>query len=534
MSNKSSNPAGETSKKHPSAFNPPVLIFNIIVAAAGAIMGMEMITRIGIATNTSIIGALVAILIARIPIKLFGKFLDINNQNLIQTATSGGTFSAANSLLLPIGIPWLLGYPELTIPMLIGSSLALFIDATMVYWIFDSRVFPGEFPWPPGIAAAEAITAAAEKGKRGLLLVAGGVAGVVGTHFGIPMDLLGISWIGNIWALTMFGIGLIISGYSTALFGIDIGEIYLPHGIMIGAGLVALYQIITIIRGKEQLTAEGEGLVTTVTDREMGKGLGRGVGLFLIVAIILAIITGLMAEMPLWQFVLWVVFASVAAILSELFVGLSAMHAGWFPAFATALIFLVLGMFLGFPPIPLAILVGFTATTGPAFADMAYDLKAGWLLRGEGEDPEFEKEGRKQQYFTELISFAVAIAVVAFAHEFYFEQELFAPVNHAYVATIEAGAEPEVALYLLYGAIPGAIVQLIGGPARQLGVLFATGALIAMPIGGFTVLAGILIRLIVIKKYGQEGQDQLYVLGAGSIAGAALYNFFVNTLQIAD
>ena len=46
------------------------------------------------------------------------------------------------------------------------------------------------------------------------------------------------------------------------------------------------------------------------------------------------------------------------------------MHAGWFPAFATALIFLIVGMLLGFPDLPLAILVGFTAATGPAFADM--------------------------------------------------------------------------------------------------------------------------------------------------------------------
>ncbi|MFW6029253.1 MAG: OPT/YSL family transporter [Halanaerobiales bacterium] len=524
----------ELPEKHPSAFNPPILITNIILAAIGAIIGMEMITRVGIATNTSVVGALVAIIIARIPLRLFKQFTEINNQNLLQTGMSGGTFAAANSLLLPIGIPWLLGYPELTIPMLIGASVALIIDATMIYWMFDSPVFPGEFAWPPGIAAAEAIKAAAKKGKQGLMLVIGIVGGVTGTHFGIPMDLLGISWIGNIWALTMFGIGLIVSGekISKSLFGLNIGEIYLPHGIMIGAGLVALYQIIRIMTSDDKGSESLKQLKTTVSNKEMSTSMGKGISLFLVVALFLAIISGLLAHMSAGKFVLWIIFAAIAAILSELFVGLSAMHAGWFPAFATALIFLVLGMFLGFPPVPLAILVGFTATTGPAFADMGYDLKAGWILRGEGKYPEFEKEGRKQQYFSELISFVVAIAVVAFAHEFYFNQGLFAPVNRAYVATIEAGVNPEIIRYLIYGAIPGAIVQFIGGPARQLGVLFATGALIANPVGGVTVLVGILIRIVVIQKYGEEGQNSLYVLGAGSIAGAALYNFFTDTLSI--
>ena len=87
------------------------------------------------------------------------------------------------------------------------------------------------------------------------------------------------------------------------------------------------------------------------------------------------------------------------ALVSELIVGVSAMHSGWFPGFATALLFLIIGMMLGFPTLPLAILAGFTASTGPAFSDMGNDLKAGWLLRGKGVDPELEKAGRKRQYF---------------------------------------------------------------------------------------------------------------------------------------
>lgn len=42
----------------------------------------------------------------------------------------------------------------------------------------------------------------------------------------------------------------------------------------------------------------------------------------------------------------------------------------WFPAFAVALITLIIGILLGFPPIAPGLLVGFGASTGPEFADM--------------------------------------------------------------------------------------------------------------------------------------------------------------------
>ena len=210
------------------------------------------------------------------------------------------------------------------------------------------------------------------------------------------------------------------------------------------------------------------------------------------------------------------------------------MHSGWFPAFATALIFLVLGLLFGFPPNALALLVGFTASTGPAFADMAYDLKAGWILRGKGQNPPYELQGRKQQYLTELISFLVAILIVALVHRFYFEQDLFPPVDRVYVATIQAGVNASVARHLLIWALPGALIQLAGGPSRQLGVLFATGLLITQGAlsAGITVLVGLLIRCIVVRKYKENGQKTLYILGAGFIAGSALYSFFASTLNL--
>ena len=238
------------------------------------------------------------------------------------------------------------------------------------------------------------------------------------------------------------------------------------------------------------------------------------------------------AEMSVPKLIIWVIFAAFSAIASELIVGMSAMHSRWFPGFATALIFLLVGMMIGFPKIPLGILAGYTAATGPAFSDMAYDLKCGYILRGNGADPEFERAGRKQQYIAEIISFCVAFVVVLAMFNTYFEQDMFAPVSRTFVTTIDAGSSPEIAKWLLIFAIPGAIIQFIGGPKKQLGVLFATGLLVGTTITGITVIVALIFRIIVVKMKGEEGQSILYILGAGSIAGSALYSFFTSTLQL--
>ena len=177
-------------KKHPSAWDPAIMLLNILVSVIGSIIGLELIARLGISTNTSIIGALFAIIIARIPLKVFQKYKDINTQNLVQTAMSGATFAASNGIFLSIGIPYLLGRHDLVIPMLVGASLAVIIDATILYKVFDTEMFPAKEAWAPGIAAAEAMLAVAEKGKNSVILMIGMVGGIVGKMVFRP-----ISWV---------------------------------------------------------------------------------------------------------------------------------------------------------------------------------------------------------------------------------------------------------------------------------------------------------------------------------------------------
>jgi uncharacterized oligopeptide transporter (OPT) family protein len=517
----------ERNTRHPSTFAPATFILLIVLCVFGAVIGVQLILQLGITPNTSIIGALVAMLLARVPGAIFARYRSIHVQNLAQSAISAATFGAANSLLLPIGVPFLLGRPDLILPMLIGAALSMLLDAYMLYRMFDTRVFPAAGTWPPGIAAAEAIRAGDAGGRRAALLGVGLLVGIAGSWLKIPMSAFGVAFIGNVWALTMFGIGLLIRGYALPVAGIDVAKLYVPHGAMVGAGLVALIQVGLLIARR----GGAHEIAGATDDTAMRRALGLGTIGYVAIAILIAVMGGLVTELSPGMLVAFVVYAAFAAFVHELIVGISAMHAGWFPAFAVALITLIIGILIGFPPVALGLLVGFSASTGPAFADMGYDLRAGFLLRGQGADPAFELDGRRQQLYAAMLAFLIAIPTVWLAHPGYFAQGLVPPVDKVYAATIQAGATADVAWALAIWAIPAAIIQFLGGPSRQLGILLATGLLIPNPMAGWAVLVGIAIRTLVLRFKGPEASGSMEVLAAGFIGGDALYGFFDSVVK---
>ena len=420
--------------------------------------------------------------LARIPLNMFIRYRSIHMQNLAQSAISAATFGAGNALMLPIGIPFVLGRPDLVPALFAGVFLAMLINGYMLDRRFHFEVFPATGAWPPGAAAAEAIRAGDEGGRKAAIFGIGVLVGIIGNWLIAPavMSAFGVAFIGNIWALSMFGIGLLLRGYSTLLFGGifpggDIAKAYVPHGMMVGAGVVALIQVAIIILGRR--TARTDDASAMRTPAEVRHSLGMGSLAYLVVALLIGLLGGLAAQLSVGMLLLFLVYAAFAALVHELIVGLAAMHSGWFPAFAVALITLVIGMLIGFPPIALALLVGFSAATGPAFADMGYDLKAGFMLRGDGSDPAFERDGRRQQLLAAMFAFVIAGIVVLIAYPGFFAQNLVAPVDRVYVATIKAGASADVAWSLALWAIPGAIIQFLGGPRRQLGILLSTGLL---------------------------------------------------------
>ena len=64
--------------EHPKAYSPHILILNIVMSVLGAIIGLELIVRTGVAPNTSIVGALFAIIISRLPIAFLKKYQSIH------------------------------------------------------------------------------------------------------------------------------------------------------------------------------------------------------------------------------------------------------------------------------------------------------------------------------------------------------------------------------------------------------------------------------------------------------------------------
>lgn len=509
-------------------FNPATFIFLIILAIFGAIIGIQLLTTLGVTPNTAIIGALIAMLIARIPLFLLRRFRSVHVQNLAQSTISAATFGAANCLLMPIAIPYVFGRSDLVIPLFIGVSLAMLLDGYLLYRMFNTNIFPASGTWPPGVAAAEAIKAGDKGGRQAKILSVGIIVGAVGAWFRIPMAALGTAFIGNIWALFMLGVGFLLRGYSIELFKVNINELYIPHGIMVGAGLVALLQVIFMIKKKpkEQLTNKMAVQTEGADSKRISRSFTIGALGYMSISMFIAVIAGLYSEMSLPMLLLFICYAAFAAFVHEIIVGIAAMHSGWFPAFAVALITLIIGIVIGFSPVALVMLCGFSAATGPAFADMGYDLKAGYMLRNNGKDLAFETFGRRNQFFAASLAFLVAIPVVYFSFPHYFEIGAIPPVAKVYTATIQAGISPDVTKSLLLWAIPGAIIQLVGGPKRQMGVLLATGLLIANPLAGWAVMIGIVVRILIMKLAGEKWKTDMEVFAAGLIAGDAIFNFF--------
>ncbi|WP_371628204.1 OPT/YSL family transporter [Streptomyces sp. NBC_00341] len=512
-------------RRHPRALAPGNLILTVVLSLFGAVVGMQLLATLGITPSTSLVGALAAMTLARIPLAAFRGYRSVHAQNLAQTSISSATFGAANSLFLPIGIPFLFGLPDMVLPMLIGVAAAMLVDAWLLYRLFNTPAFPADNPWPPGIAAAEAIKAGDGGGRRAKVLGAGLLAGALGSAFSLPMSAFGVALIGGLGAMIAFGAGLLTSSYADTLTGVDLNAIYLPHGMMIGAGVVALFQVGRVVLDGRP----GKAATTTATGRDsgprVGRSLGIGGGAYLVIALLLTLGTGIATHMSPGMLIGFIVYATAAAFVHELLVGIAAMHAGWFPAFAVALITVLLGILIGFPPEALVVLAGFTAATGPAFADMGYDLKTGHLLRGGDADPAFDLEGRRQQLIAAMIGFGVAVVVVLVSYRMFFDNGKVPPIDAAYVAAIKAGPSMETARDLALWAIPGALVQFLGGPRRQLGILLATGLLITTPMAGWMVAAGLVCRLLAPRVLGPRVQEDLEVFAGGAIAGDALYSF---------
>ena len=338
----------------------------------------------------------------------------------------------------------------------------------------------------------------------------------------MPVAGIGIVFIANIVAMTGLGVGLVLRGFSTQLFGFDLGATNIPSGVMIGAGMVALIQsVVTVIKGHK--SASEQKIQVTVSQDSAKKSLALALGLYVGGAVLLGALTGIFSQMSPALSVVWVLWAAFSSLVAMVLVGMAAMYSGWFPAFAITTIFMTFGILMGFPALPVAILTGYVSSVGPCFADMGYDLKTGWILRGEGKDQARELQGRREQVKIELLGGIIGIAVVLMFANMYLSQDIMPPISYTFAATIQAGANMDLLRELLIWAIPGAIIQIIFG-SKMVGVLFATGLLLNNPVYGIGVLLAIVVRMIFGTKF-------MEVRDSGLIAGDGLYGFFSNLIK---
>lgn len=506
---------------------PMTIVIGTILSVLSAIICMQIMGKVGVSANTSIIGAVFAMLVAKIPMTVFGRFKSLERQNYIQTIVSGAGFSAANCAFVAVAILFVMGETKAILPMAIGCIFGTVISVYTVGALFDSPLFPAKEAWAPGVATAEVLEAGDEGGEKAKRVIQGIIVGIVGSIFKLPVGAVGIVFIAHIVSMVALGIGLLIRGYCAPLTGFDLASTNIPQGFMVGAGLIALVQSVVSIyqsSSKNKKSANEEEESFTASASQTRKTLVVALLTHLAGGVFVGIICGAFTGMPLPKMILWVVWTAVASVASMVIIGKAAMYSGWFPGFAVTTIFMTIGVIMGFPPIAVAVLTGYISSVGPCFADMGYDLKTGWIIRGKGENTEHEVYGRKQQVLIEMLGAVIGIIVVILFADMTLNDGLIPATSTVFATTAQMGSNVALLKELAIWAIPGAIIQAIGRK-YMFGVLLATGLLINNPIYGIGVIIAVIMRKII-------GDEFMDCRDAGLIAGDGLFSFFSSLIKM--
>lgn len=517
-------PEGAThGPRHPAALGRASLALIIPLGLLAALLGVQMVTVLGTAATTAVPAALLAMALGALPWAVLRGFRCVHRQNLAQGAAAVATIAAGNVLLLPIGLPVALGRPDLVLPLFAGVVLALAVDLLLAWRLFATPAFPAEGAWPQGRAAAETLLAGQEGERRGVALVLGIAAGALGAMYRVPMLAFGLAFLAPAWPLGAFAAGLLVRGHAPDLpsgWLPDLMRAQVPQGLLLGAALAAVAQMVVV------------ALRRRAEARAVPPALAMAFAAHLGIAVLLALAGGLASRLGPGMLVLFVAYAAVAAFVHLLACGLAAMHTGWLPALALAMIALTLGLLVGFPPVALCLVTAFTAATAPGFAVLGQALATGRVLRA-GSPEAFEREGTRQQVLAALVAAGLAVLVVALAHGPLFAAGRIPPMDHVYAIAIRAGTAPDVFLRMLPWAVAGAVLQLAGGPGRQIGLLFATGMMLLNPAAGWALLAGLACRELARRRLRGVNADELRAFAGGTIAGDALYGLYDSAWRLA-
>lgn len=502
----------------PRALELPALLFYVAFAAASAVICAQINVHLGVTPNTAVVGVLVAIAASRSVLPMFRA---PERQVMVETATSAGGFAGANIALISLAALYLLGLQRLALPLVAGIATGMAIDIWLAYRLFGTRAFPADGPWPDGEAIGRVIQAGDEGGRLARQLLQGIGIGIVARLFSLPAAGVGIAFIGNPVALGSLALGLLLRAYGPSA-GYDFATSYVAHGVMIGAGLVQVGQTVWVVWPSRRPVAGAAPGEPRAAPRAHGRGLRAEltwhVLAFVLGALALSLAARLWAGMPAAQLAAWIAFAGAAAFLHTIIVGYCAMLSGWFPSFAVAIALILAAALVGFPVEALALLAGYILSTGPQFADLGYDLKSGWIIRGRGTDPAREEAGRRQQVLLQEIGALVGILTVALAFGMYWKAGLVPPMGRVVATTVTLATTPGLPAQLALGAIFGAVAQLAGGPRRAVGILLATGLLLDNVIYGYALAGALAVRACI-------GTKAMSVRAPGLIAGDGLAGF---------
>lgn len=498
------------------------LLLGLILSVISAVICMQIMGQLGITPNTSLISAVLVMVVARVPLVVARRFRNLERQNYVLSIASAAGFAAANCGFVAIAMFYIMGRTDMLLPMAFGTLVGSVISVFVTGRLFDSKIYPARGAWPLGAAVANSLEAGDSGGKKGFQLLQGLAVGALASILGIPAAGVGIAFIANMVTMAALAVGIVLRGYSTFFFrGFDIGDSYIAQGAMIGAGIVAFVQIF-FSRG--QAGTSSAEVEYTIDDKTASGRLLTSAVLFVVGAVVIALITGAFGEMGTVQSVLWVIFAGASAVVVMILVGTASMHSGWAPSFAVVTICLTIGVFAGFPPLALAVLVGYLGSIGPCLADTGIGLKAGWLLRGKGADMEYEMYGRRQQVYIKQVGVVIGIGVAVVFGTMLIRNDVLPPMSIFYASTIETVVDAAVIRQLAIWAVPGAVLQLAFGN-KSAGLMLAAGLLINNPIFGVTILAALGVRRIV-------GDKHMGVRAPGIIAGDGLVGFVSNAWRV--
>ena len=512
----------------------------LLVALAAATIGLHVFSILGIVPGAELLGLVVLGGLGLLP--RASDALPERRQVLVRTAAVVAVVAATLGQALPLGAGHAAGRPELASLLLAAAWAAGVGSLAMAVVLFGRSTLADSAFAPPVRVVVQDRIGAVVGGWRVLAMFAGTGIGQWGSGlFGPPLlTAFGVALLGNSLGLAVMAVGIILWPVLPALVRTDVDVALLPHGLLVGAGLAGLSQAVSSLVRRSREPPAGLEVGSSPTESPSRVGWGsKGIRLAARSADARRLLAGLTLAIGLYALLAELLLATVSlepngigpvgvlalgllggllALGLQLFAGLAGTRLGRVPTLGCCLVALVVGRAVGGPPAAMLALVTVVAASGPTFAELVKQHQAGAELS----DP----PSRAQQVWAGLIGLTAALIVVAAWGGAYFAAGFVPPVSQAIAATFELVADPSRRLAAAPWIFVGYVAQWLGGPNRQVGVLFASGLLIGLPAVGWALLSGLALRIGIDVVSRARADRWLPIVGIGCIGGELLRLLF--------